>query len=458
MFLQASVAILNGSTYDKYAQIIKSCGLEAMDDKTYYKLIAGKVYNATKAVWNHCREHYVYPDVVKAYYELCGCDENGIVPLCISFDTRWQKRGTGKAYNSLDGTTFACDALTGYVLSIANQHRATASGYRKRFYHSRSFMQSSHMMDPTGTVLCIEDIMKSDYYVDVQAGLADGDGKWVEPAKKLKQQLQSDTKLHEKYPHLQNISTTIYQDLCLTHTQKNYIKLLKKSISEWKTQTSTKTLPVGSGTDKIVYYLQVAFHDVIVQKYNDDDERRNAILSIFDHLNEESDHSSGLCMDRDCTSSSDPNHIHLDPSLASHLKKATEKYVDEDLMQHLQILGNTNPLESLNQQMATIQPKFISRKNPNSYDAYSIIVALKSNHGSNILRMILMQMGFPNDMIPPNIIDHWYRLDNKKANDRYYLRENEFIARRRLLKRMAKANDNDAKKSNNKSLGSYKDF
>ena len=371
MYLQASIAILCGNTYDKYAQIIKSCGLQAMDENTYYKLLSGKMYKATKAVLHHCREYYVFPDVVRAYYDLCGCDENGIVPLSISFDTRWQKRGTGKAYNSLDGTTFACDTLTGHVLSIANQHRATASGFRKRYYHSRSFMQSSHMMDPIGSVLCIEDIMKSDYYVDVQAGLADGDSKWVQPAQKLKEQLRADTKLHEKYPHLENISTSIHQDLCLTHIQKNYIKLLKKTIAEWKTETNTKSLPSGSGADRIVNYLQVSFHDVIGKKYPDDEDRRAAILSIFAHLTKNSEHESGLCIDRDCSSSLNPDHIHLVPSLAARLKQVTETYVDADLMEHIQMLGNTNPLESLNHQMAAIQPKFIIRKNPDSYDLYS---------------------------------------------------------------------------------------
>ena len=67
-------------------------------------------------------------------------------------------------------------------------------------------------------------------------------------------------------------------------------------------------------------------------------------------------------------------------------------------------------------------------------------------------------MGFTHDMIAPNAIDHWYRLDNAKANRRYYIREDKFIARRKLLKTNAKTNDNNAKKSKNKSLGSYKDF
>ena len=235
----------------------------------------------------------------------------------------------------------------------------------------------------------------------------------------------------------------------LIYIPKNHIKLLKKSIVEWKTKTKTKTLPTGSGAEKIVHYVQIAFHDVMRKKYDNDDKRREAIMAIFDHLNE---HKTGLCVNRDGSASSKPNHIHLDPSLASHLKTATAKYCDHDAMEHIKLLDTTNQLESLNHQMAAIQPKFIMRKNPLSYDSYSITVALKSKLRSNILRKILIKTGLSNDMIPPIIVD------NQKANNRYHVNEQKTIARRGELKRNAKTNDNNAKKFNNTSLGSYKNF
>ena len=458
LYMQAAIAILGGSTYEKYAQSMKACRLEAIDGDTFYELTSAAIYKAAKTVWLQCREKHVFPHVLKPYYDICGADENGILPLSITFDTRWQKRGTGKAYNSLDATRFACDTLTGYVLSIANQHRATASDFRKRYYHSRLFTQSSHMMDPVGTILCIEDIMTTDYYVDVQCGLADGDGKWVVAAQKLKKRLQADLELCKKYPHLENISASVHQDSCLTHIQKNYIKLLKTSIADWKKQEGVKTLPTGSSSEKIVNYVQVAFHDRMTQKYNDTDDRIEAVLGIFDHLDEEADHESGICVNRDCSSSSNPIHIHFDPSLAQHLKEVTESYCDEDMVEHIKLLGTTNPLESLNQQMATIQPKFIMQKNPQTNDLFSIIVALKSNHGSNILHKILTEIGFPKNMIPPIITDHWDRLDNAKCNRRHHFNEDKFIARQKELERLAKLNDNAARQSNRKSVGSYEDY
>ena len=233
---------------------------------------------------------------------------------------------------------------------------------------------------------------------------------------------------------------------------------MKRSIAEWKKAEGVKTLPTGSSSEKIVNYVQVAFHDKIQKKCKKDDDRIVAVMEIFDHLDEDADHESGICVNRDCSASSNPNHIHLDPSLASHLKTVTKEYCDVDMMEHIRLLGTTNPLESLNQQMATIQPKFIMRKSPEAYDLYSIIVALKSNHGTNILRKILNKIGFPNDMIPPNIVDHWNRMDNNKCNRRYYCNEDQSISRRKELKRIGKTNDNNARKSNQKSLGSYKDF
>ena len=272
MYLTATIAILCGSTYESYAQPIKSTGLEAVSPHVFYELAGGKVYDATLKVWNECRKKYVFPHVKTQYMEMCGADEHGIIPLSITADTRWQKRGTGKAYDSLDGTTYACDTYTGYVLSIANQHRPTASGYRERHYDHQSFTQSSHMMDPTGTVHCIEENMTfgSEFPFDIQCGLLDGDGKWVKPAEKLKTKLKENLDLRRNLPHLQHISTSIHQDLCLTHVQKNYIKLLKKTIKQWKSDTKTAKLPQGSGAGKIVHYLQVSFHDVIRKKYKDE--------------------------------------------------------------------------------------------------------------------------------------------------------------------------------------------
>ena len=56
MYMQAAIAILAGTTYDKYAQIIKSCGLEALSPDIYYELTAGKIYEAAKTVWSEWRK------------------------------------------------------------------------------------------------------------------------------------------------------------------------------------------------------------------------------------------------------------------------------------------------------------------------------------------------------------------------------------------------------------------
>ena len=127
-------------------------------------------------------------------------------------------------------------------------------------------------------------------------------------------------------------------------------------------------------------------------------------------------------------------------------------------MDHIKLLGTINPLESLNQMMATIQPKFIMRKNVNSYDLYAMIVALKTNHGSSILRQILIAMGFPNDSIPPNLINHWNRMDAAKTKKRSYIQRTKVQSRRKNLKSIRKSNDKEAKLNRNNSLGSYKDY
>ena len=67
-----------------------------------------------------------------------------------------------------------------------------------------------------------------------------------------------------------------------------------------------------------------------------------------------------------------------------------------------------------------------------------------------------MEMGFPEDMISSNLIDHWDRLHNKKTNMRYYMNEEKPKARRKQLKRMSKDKDTKAKVSSDSSLVSYK--
>lgn len=51
---------------------------------------------------------------------------------------------------------------------------------------------------------------------------------------------------------------------------------------------------INCGAERIRNYVAVAFRDILNNEYNDHDDRCNAIQSIFDHLDEKSDHNNLL--------------------------------------------------------------------------------------------------------------------------------------------------------------------
>ena len=184
-------------------------------------------------------------------------------------------------------------------------------------------------------------------------------------------------------------------------------------------------------------------------------------MSIFDHLDANSNHNSGICSNRDCTPSASQKHINLPSSLAKCLKNETKKFLDEELMNHMKLLSSINQLEALNQSLAAIQPKFIMRKNPNTYDMFAVITAMRFNHGSIILKYILMECGFPINMIPNSLIEHWTKLDNAKSHRRIIITDPKFKRRRKEYKSLRRLSNNSVKnnlppKSQRENAGSYK--
>ena len=105
--------------------------------------------------------------------------------------------------------------------------------------------------------------------------------------------------------------------------------------------------------------------------------------------------------------------------------------------------------------MASIQPKFIMRKTPMTYDLFAIICALKYNHGSIILKYILIEMGFSMEMMPNSLISLWIQLDNAKTRRRVRITTSQFKDRRKKLKSQRKCIDKCVKANNNKISGSY---
>ncbi len=142
-YLTAAISILNGSTYNSYAQQCKSYNVHAISEKTFYKFIYKDFYSATVKVWNRKRKDIIIPEIYKLYAEKLNINTDIVCPIAVEADTRWQKRGTGKQYNSLDSTTFAVEILSGLVLSVQNCHGDTPTGSRSKIGGGKFNMSSS---------------------------------------------------------------------------------------------------------------------------------------------------------------------------------------------------------------------------------------------------------------------------------------------------------------------------
>ena len=142
-YLNACIAIITGSTYDHYAQFSKSIGLHCLCERVYYSLIRETVYPAAETVWDRLRQSVVFPIIYAKYAEVLEICTDDICPIAVQMDTRWQKRGTGKCYNSLDGTTFAICLLTELVVSVQNSHADTPTEFRSKNGRGAFSMSSS---------------------------------------------------------------------------------------------------------------------------------------------------------------------------------------------------------------------------------------------------------------------------------------------------------------------------
>ncbi len=307
-------------------------------------------------------------------------------------------------------------------------------------------------MDPVGTVNCIHDIMECGRF-DVQCVLLDGDSKSIESIKQLKINLKSTVALHKKYPHFAYICEGCDREFCIGHIAKGYHKQIGKSVAKWKKENKLKKLAKGCSVLAISKYMKTVFHNVMTAHYAHDSMRRKTLKSIFDHLDINSNHKSTFCQNRNCK---DPTRtLFLPSSLAKYLKMETGRFYSNQFMDHLKLLGTVNKCESLNQSMATLQPKYLFRKREESYDVYSYLTALKNNHGCIVFVDILNEMNFPKSVIPLILIEHWKRLDDSKTNKRAYFNEKEQKKRRTYLKGKRKKDSHDRQKNNKNSTGNY---
>lgn len=146
--LSAIVAASNGVVHDKYDQIIRSLGLHTVGSNTYYSYASGELYEATRDTFYRYRDELLVNEILDKYSEMFDLDDDDdLLPLCIMVDTRWAKRT--KNHDSLDGTTWISDALTGYLLEVVNHHRQTPSGSRSNTEDTTLFEQ------PSGTYACV---------------------------------------------------------------------------------------------------------------------------------------------------------------------------------------------------------------------------------------------------------------------------------------------------------------
>ena len=123
----AIIAALRGITYKNYEAIIKSMSLHPVGSTVYYRYINNELYFAVRDKFYILRDELITTTIRPAYAAIFNFFED-IIPLACACDTRWQKRT--KNYDSLDGTTWMTDVLTGHILALCNMHRQTPANSR----------------------------------------------------------------------------------------------------------------------------------------------------------------------------------------------------------------------------------------------------------------------------------------------------------------------------------------
>ncbi len=142
---RAAIAHITGQPYPAYAASIAASGEAPLSHVIYHKLLYGNIYQGFMNVFHKLRDELIIPRIHKVYEDLgLWKDKSKPCRITIAVDCRYQKRAYSKGgrMNSLDGTVFCTEMLTGYVVAVANMHRDDPSGFRSSL-GGGSFQQPS---------------------------------------------------------------------------------------------------------------------------------------------------------------------------------------------------------------------------------------------------------------------------------------------------------------------------
>lgn len=341
-----------------------------------------------------------------------GCESN--VGIAVSYDMGWQKRGTGKSYNSTSGVGHMFGAKTKKVVGVctftkrcATCERARKKGEEAPKHDCRcNWTGSAKAMEPAAAVSIVNDLQKEG--VDVGKLIGDDDATTLSHLRR------------DVNPNLEKVSD-------VNHVKKNLGNHLYALRDAGHKEMSVKTIK----------HVQTCFNYAVMQNKGSPGEMQAALQAVVPHLYD--DHSQ--CVNQSwCHHKDDPTRKYK--SLPRG-KPLTDKKCKEKLMElfagyarnanRLAASGSTQQNENLNQVITTKHPKnkHYGGSESLSYRVSAAVCQTNEGHGfvSDVMRAAELSPG-------SHTVAHGARNDCRKERDRQRRSSKAYRAQRRLLKDM----------------------
>ena len=329
-----------------------------------------------------------------------------------SYDMGWQKRGAGKAYNSLSGVGHLVGSETNLVIGVETFSRSCVTCERaearaekpKEHDCRRNWTGSSKSMEPAGAVNIVKQIESEGHKVSKLVG--DDDASTIS--------------------HLRReVSPTIEKGSDKNHLKKSFTNKLYTLRSAGHKEVSKKNIK----------YLQMCFTYAINQNQGNADGLRASLEATIPHAYNDHSHCTGLQWCHHTTGGSEeygslPNKKPLsNVACREALEELFKPYIE--MAPRLANAGSTQRNESFNQLVSTKHPKNKFYAGTESLDFRVGAAVLQTNEGHGFVCDVMKKVSLsPGTHTAASAA----RADNRKSRDSERRSSSEYKLRRRLSK------------------------
>jgi DNA polymerase III epsilon subunit-like protein len=341
-------------------------------------------------------------------------DENDLIPISVSYDMGWQKRGKGFNSNTGQGAVMGLD--TGKVIDYTTKtntcricEHAAKNHAQPRIHDCRkNHTGSSKSMEPLSAVELFQNATNYNMKYSTYTG---------------------DDSTTECYVHEQ-VSYGIEKYSDIIHIKRSLTTRL------YNLSKSNTFVNCSSLSQKVINYLVKCFSISVNQGKGDSKSIQTSLKSIVPHAFGNHD----TCSDEWCGYKQDPieyRHTHLPYGKDLHgdclynaLVELFSQYYSDAVVEKLAPVANSQRNESLNSVVGSKAPKIRFYGGSESNDYRVACAVAQTNIGHTYINQTLEAMGVEPGRI---CIDHNLQLDKKKNDDNVRKKTIEFKRRRNQL-------------------------